>query len=89
LLAAGALAARRAAAAGPLAPLAASLAADLERVLAARPEPDPRKARLTARGSDAARATARRSPSTPSRRTTTAARAAAPCGATTRTTAGG
>jgi hypothetical protein len=44
------LAARRAAVAGPLAPLAASLAADLERVLAAAPEPDPRKARLTRAG---------------------------------------
>ncbi|GLC27640.1 heparinase II/III domain-containing protein [Roseisolibacter agri] len=45
-----ALDARRAAATGPLAPLAASLAADLERVLAAAPEPDARKARLSRAG---------------------------------------
>ncbi|MGZ9246298.1 MAG: heparinase II/III domain-containing protein [Gemmatirosa sp.] len=44
------LASRRAAVAGPLAPLATSLAADLERVLAAAPEPDRRKARLTRAG---------------------------------------
>lgn len=50
LLPSAALAGRRAAAAGPLAPLAASLAADLERVLAAAPEPDPRKARLSRAG---------------------------------------
>ncbi len=50
LLASDALPARRTAVAGPLAPLAASLAADLERVLAAAPAPDPRKARLTRAG---------------------------------------
>jgi hypothetical protein len=47
LLPAHALDARRAAAAGSLAPLVASLSADLDRVLAAAPEPDARKARLT------------------------------------------
>ncbi len=50
LLAADSLDARRAAAAGPLAPLVASLASDLDRVLAAAPAPDARKARLSRAG---------------------------------------